>query len=93
MVLIVCAVRDSALDAFMRPIFVPTTGMAVRSFSDEVKRDESPMSSHPEDYALFELGTFDEESGRMVNLDSPRQLVRGADVKEMADARRTGKAN
>ena len=44
MVLIMVAVRDSALDALMRPFFVPTTGFAVRSFQDEVKNSESPMS-------------------------------------------------
>lgn len=82
MILIMCAVRDSAVDAFMRPFFVPTTGMAVRSFSDEVRNGESPMHKHPEDFALFELGTFDEESGRCDNLPSPRQLVRAADIKE-----------
>lgn len=82
MVLIMCSVRDSALDAFMRPFFVPTTGMAVRSFQDELKNPESPMMKHPEDYALFELGTFDEDTGKCVNLEAPRQLIRGADVKE-----------
>lgn len=91
MILLVCSVRDSALDAFMRPIFVPTAGMAVRSFQDEVKNPDSPMAKHPEDYALFELGTFDEESGKLVNLPSPRQLVRGSDVKESVDARRISK--
>lgn len=82
MVLVMVAVRDSALDAFMRPFFVPTTGIAVRSFQDEVKNPDSPMSKHPEDFALFELGTFDEDTGKCQNLASPRQLVRGNDLKE-----------
>lgn len=89
MVLIVCAVRDSAVDAFMRPFFVPTTGFAVRSFQDEVKNPESPMWKHPEDFVLFELGTFDEDTGRCENLPAPRQLVRAIDLKEKGDASRT----
>lgn len=82
MILIAVAVRDSAVDAFMRPFFVPTTAFAVRSFGDAVKEADSPMSKAPQDYALFELGSFDEESGKFVNLDSPRQLIRAQDIKE-----------
>lgn len=82
MKLIVVSVRDSALDAFMRPFFVPTTAMAVRSFQDEVKRPESEMGKHRDDYALFEIASFDEESGRFDNLPSPRQLIRGSDIGE-----------
>lgn len=83
MILIACAVRDSAVDAFMRPFHVPSTGMAVRSFRDEVNNPESPMHKHPEDFELFELGTFDEESGKMDNLSSPRSLARAKDFKEV----------
>jgi len=82
MKLVVCAVRDSAVDAFMRPIFVPSTGVAVRSFRDEVLRAESDMFRHASDYELFEIASYDEESGRFENLSSPRSLVRGADIKE-----------
>lgn len=84
MKLVVVAVRDSAVDAFMRPFFAPSTAFAVRSFGEAVKEPESPMFKSPQDYALFELGSFDEESGRMDNLDSPRQLVRAQDIKEKA---------
>lgn len=79
--LVAVAVRDSAVDAFMRPFFVPTTAFAIRSFGEEMKNKESPMFAHPEDYALFEVGSFDEESGRFENVDSPRQLVRAVDLK------------
>lgn len=82
MELVAVAVRDSAVDAFMRPFFVPSTAFAVRSFGEAVKEAGSPMSQAPQDYALFELGSFDEETGRFENLESPRQLIRAQDVKE-----------
>lgn len=65
--LVVCSVRDRAVDAFMRPFTVPTIGMAVRSFQDEVNKSDNPMNKHPEDYELHKLGFFDEESGEFVN--------------------------
>lgn len=83
MKLVMVAVRDSAVDAFMRPFFVPTTNFAIRSFQDACKQ-EAAFKEHPEDFTLYELGDFDEETGKCSNLDSPRQLIRGVDIKEKA---------
>lgn len=80
MKLVVCSVRDSALDAYMRPFVAPTTAIAVRSFVDEVKREQSEMHKHRDDYALYKIAEFDEESGRFENVVSPEQLIRGKDV-------------
>lgn len=82
MKLVAVAVRDSAVDAFMRPFFCPSTAFAVRSFGEAVRDPESPMNKSAPDYALYELGEFDEETGKFLNLEVPRQLVRAQDVKE-----------
>lgn len=79
-ILAVCAVRDSAVQAFMQPIFVPHVGHAVRSFQDECKKSDSVIAAHPSDYELFEIGSYDDSSGLMRPFEVPRSLVRGADV-------------
>jgi len=78
----VVAVHDSAMDAFSRPFHVPTTQAAVRSFSDEVNRvsADNPLNAHPDDFILYHLAMFEDESGRFENLSSPAQLVRAKDV-------------
>lgn len=83
MILNVVSVKDRAADAYMRPFFVPTVGMAVRSFSDEVRRggEDNPMAKHPDDYDLYRLGTFDEDTGGLESC-LPELLVRGKDVAE-----------
>ncbi len=73
----IVSVRDRALDAFGRPFFVPTIGAAVRSFQDEVNNKESPMHKHADDYDMYLLGTFDEESGKFENLPEPKQVCIG----------------
>lgn len=80
---VVCAVFDSAVQAFGQPIFAPAVGAVVRSFSDEVNRSalDNPMFGHPDDYELFYLGLFDEESGLFSEGESVRSLSRGKDVK------------
>lgn len=77
----VCCVMDSALDAFMRPFFMPTTNMAVRTFVDEVNRaaEDNPMWKHPDDYTLHCLGEFDDQTGNF-SRDGAAVLVRAKDV-------------
>lgn len=86
----VVAVRDSAVGAFGRPIFVPTIGAGARSFSDEVNRagdaqNPNQMNQHPEDFELWHLAEFDEEHGcfqSVVDGDQvlPRLISRAKDV-------------
>lgn len=80
MKMIVLAVRDSAMDAFMNPFCAPAIGLASRSFVDEVNNPQSPMNSHPNDYVLFEVGVFDQDTGKLLPLEAPRQVIRGVDA-------------
>jgi len=83
-VLVVVAVKDRAADAFMRPFFVPRVEMAIRSFTDEINRSASdnPIYQHPEDYDLYELAIFDEDTGQFDPNEQLKLLVRGQDVKK-----------
>lgn len=68
MKLYIVAVFDSAMNAYARPVFVPAVGAALRGFSDEVNRvaqagQANDLNSHPEDFSLYNLGQFDEETG------------------------------
>ena len=57
---VICAVRDSAADVFGRPYFVPTAGVAIRSFTDEVNRgaDDNQFYKHPKDFAKVSKELF-----------------------------------
>lgn len=80
MKLVICSVFDTALNAFGRPIFVHTTNQAVRSFSDEVNQSDSPMNAHPEDYDLYHIGNFHDDTGEMESIIPSTLLVRASDV-------------
>lgn len=60
---IIVAVRDRQLNAYMRPFTAQTAGQAIRSFRDEANRQGSEINAHPEDYELYQLGKWDEETG------------------------------
>jgi hypothetical protein len=76
----VCAVKDRAVNAFNRPIYVPTVGVAIRSFTDEVNRKDSELANHPEDYDLYELGSWDDETAIYTSLEVPRVITRAQDI-------------
>jgi hypothetical protein len=84
MIQIIVSVKDSAAQAFGRPIFVPSTAVAVRSFRDEINRKDSTedMAKHPEDFELYELGSFDDSNGAIVVVE-PRLVARAKDLREV----------
>lgn len=78
----VVSVFDRAAQAYGRPFTVPSKGMAIRSFDDEVNREGSDMGKHPADYELYELGFFDDQEGKFVTFTSgsPELILRAEDV-------------
>jgi hypothetical protein len=83
MKLIICTVKDRAADAFGRPMFVPSAGVAIRSFSDEINRNnaDNQLFNHPDDFDLYELGEFDDNSGLFALHEQPKLLSLGKQVK------------
>jgi hypothetical protein len=83
MKLFMCAVFDRAANAYARPMFVPSTGVAIRSFSDEVNRSdpENQLFNHPDDFDLYDFGEFDDNSGLFDLHVQPKLLSLGKQVK------------
>ena len=79
----IVAVRDRAAEAYMRPFFVATANMAIRSFMDEVNREaaDNQLFAHPDDFDLFELGIFDDNDGSVTCYETPKLLMLGKQAK------------
>lgn len=58
-------IRDTAVGAFLVPVFFPSEGAARRAFTDEVNRSDvnNMMNKHPEHFQLYYSGAYDDESG------------------------------
>jgi hypothetical protein len=80
---IICTVKDRAADAYGRPMFVTSAGVAIRSFSDEINRNnaDNQLFNHPDDFDLYELGEFDDNSGLFSLHEQPKLLSLGKQVK------------
>lgn len=79
----VCAVFDSAAATYGNPVFTPAVGQVLREFGDQVNGDDkSPLATHPEDFALWLLAVFDDESGTFHEPDDGKRcLARAQDLK------------
>lgn len=79
----IVAVRDRALDAFGQPFFIPSNGAAIRSFQDEINNKDSELYKHPDDYDLYELGEYDDNTGTLAQgPEHPRQIAIGKNLKQ-----------
>jgi len=71
MVLKAYSVYDAKVQLYTKPFFLRTKGEALRSWIDTANDPESEIYVHAEDYTLFELGEYDEESGQLENHPAP----------------------
>lgn len=78
----VFAVFDLKALAYMQPFFSVNAGSAMRAFGDAVKKGDSPISLHPEDYQLFEVGLWDDVAGVMSGLLPVKLLCIASDFVE-----------
>lgn len=74
------AVYDCKAEAYGMPIFQSNRGLALRSFSDACADMKSPMSMHPEDYALYEIGSYDPNKGLLTDLTPAKHIVSASSV-------------
>lgn len=70
----VYTIYDSKVKAYMQPFMAQTNGQALRMFADTVQDDKTVINKHPEDYTLFALGSYDDQTGKYENLETPQSL-------------------
>lgn len=60
------SVYDSKTMVFQTPWFMLSRGAALRGFADLVNDERSSVNKHPEDYSLFEIGKWKDDTGEFV---------------------------
>lgn len=69
-------VYDSKSESYGQPFFAQATGSAIRAFSDDAnaRGEKSMVSSHPEDFTLFEIGTYNHTDGTIGIYEAKKSL-------------------
>ena len=81
MTLNVVSIRDSKSGIFSRPFFVPHIGVGRRMFGDLAVDVQTDVGKHPEDYALYHLGDYDDVSGALVSNSQPVFVANAVEFK------------
>lgn len=82
MILNIYSIYDDAANAYMSPFFMHNHGLATRAFTDQVNSENpNQISEHPEQFALFQIGEYDDTTGLITSLGSPKPMGRGNEYK------------
>lgn len=76
------AVRDQKVESYSQPFFAHTHGESERSFEQAVKTPNSPYNQFPQDFDLYYLGTYDDQTGAIQALQTPEFITKAIDVKD-----------
>lgn len=74
------AVRDIKAAHYMQCFPSESAGTAERTFKEAIKDPNSLMSKYPEDFSLYQVFDFDDETGAVTPLDSPHHICEGSNV-------------
>lgn len=79
----VFSIYDSKTEVFDFPIYGKTTNEIIRELSRVVntENDRNKFYLYPQDFTLFELGTFDDSDGKFDSLSTPHSLLLLHDLK------------
>lgn len=59
------SVLDKKAEFFSTPFFTRSLGEAIRGFGDEARNPESQLAKHPNDFELYHIGFFSQETGAL----------------------------
>lgn len=75
----VYSIFDATAQVFTAPTIDISDASAVRAFQQAVANAGSVMNFKPEDFSLYQIGTFDVETGRLAEIVPPIRMAVGSD--------------
>lgn len=83
MKLLAFSVYDEKAESFATPFFLSSIGQATRIFGDMANDDKSQIGKHPEDYKLYQVGTWDYDKAIFTTIEPPRLISNAKDYIEI----------
>lgn len=70
---------DRKAGLYNNPVFYLRDGQAVRDFQTLCSDKQTMIGRYPEDFALYCVGSFNDELGKFESFDLPRLISQGCD--------------
>lgn len=81
MIIQIFSVYDSKAEAYLTPLYFKTKGEAVRAMETTLRDPHHTFTMHPEDYTLFHLGDFDDNTGLVAPFTTPKPIGKAIEFK------------
>lgn len=78
----VYSIFDKAAGIYTSPTIDISENSAARSFEQAVANSGSIMNFRPDDFALYQIGVFDVESGHIEPVVPPSWIISGTNVRK-----------
>lgn len=79
MTLKVYAVYDTVSKSWNAPFVAPNAAAALRGFADAANDTNTYVGKHPQDYILFEVGTWEDQTGLIGCTNPPDRIGIGSE--------------
>lgn len=70
------SIRDQKSQIFHPPFFKSTHGEAERDFRTTVNDAKTMISMYPDDFDLYFVGEYDDNTGKFLAVDTPQHLLK-----------------
>lgn len=75
------AVYDASTQMYAQPNFLASTLVAKRMWPEAANDPNTQIGKYPQDFTLFHLGEYDDETGKFTNLHTPVSLGTALEAK------------
>lgn len=72
-------IYDAAIAAYQQPFYMRTIGEAIRAFSNVCNDQAHEIGRHPDQFTLFHLGEYDDNTGAVMQFAIKKSLGVGVD--------------
>jgi len=79
MKLFLVAIYDSASGVYDAPNQVRSEREAARRFIDMCENSDTPFAKHPEDFTVFRIGIYDDNTG-LIEPCAPEKIINGVEA-------------
>lgn len=79
------AIYDRVAEAYSQPFFTHNENIAMREFGKWVNTPDTQYYNHPNDYSLYHLGNFDDNTAAFEIKAEPTRIAVAMDLKSVVE--------
>lgn len=68
------SIRDQKVGVFNNPFIAPNVNAIIRQFGDAVANKDGDLGKYPQDFDLYEVGSFNPETGVIDAYGQPKHV-------------------